>query len=119
MKKHLSLIAVLTLLATTTIAMGDELKRAASAAQNCSRDFIISNISHGDVDTSLDVAAASLDYCAAEWREVAIIEFPDLSEYFALARVKKAALNPLAYDVFYARSKYAPCCSFRRLPSYY
>jgi hypothetical protein len=119
MKKHLSLITVLALLATTTIAMGDALKRAALTAQRCSHDFIISNVSHGDVDASLDVAAASLDYCEAEWREVAIIEFPELSDYFALVRVKKAAINPLAYDVFYARNKYAPCCSFQRLPSYY
>jgi hypothetical protein len=119
MKKRLSLITALALLATTTIAMGDALKRAALAAQRCSHDFIISNVSHGDVDASLDVAAASLDYCEAEWREVAIIEFPELSEYFALGRVKKAALSPLTYDVFYARSKYAPCCSFRQLPSEY
>jgi hypothetical protein len=119
MKKRLSLITVLALLATTTIAMGDELKRAALTAQRCSHDFIVSNISHGDVDASLDLAAASLDYCEAEWREVAMIEFPELSEYFALVRVKKAALSPLTFDVFYARSKYAPCCSFRRLPSEY
>jgi hypothetical protein len=119
MKKHLSLITVLVLFSMTTIATGDILRRAALNARKCSIEFIISNVSHGDVDASLDLAAASLDYCEAEWREVAIIEFPDLSEYFALARVKKAALNPLAYDVFYARSKYAPCCSFQRLPSYY
>jgi len=119
MKKHLSLIAAFAILGITTIARGDELRIAALAAQRCSHDFIISNVSHGDVDASLDVAAAALDYCAAEWREVAIIEFPELSEYFALVRVKKAALTPLTYDVFYARNKYAPCCSFQRLPSYY
>jgi hypothetical protein len=119
MKKHISLIISLTLLATTTIATGDILKIAALTARKCSHDFIVSNVSHGDVDASLDVAAAALDYCEAEWREFAMIEFPELSEYFALVMVKKAALNFLAYDVFYVRTKYAPCCSFQQLPSEY
>jgi hypothetical protein len=119
MKNRLSVITLLALLATTAIAMGDELKRAALTAQKCSHHFIISSVSHGDVDASLDVAAAALDYCRAEWEEVAVLEFPELSDYSALVRVNKIVLNPLAYDVFTARNKYAPCCSFRQLPSEY
>ena len=102
MKKYLSLITVLVLFSMTTIATGHILRRVSLNASKCSIEFIISNVSYGDVDASLDLAAASLDYCEAEWREVAIIEFPDLSEYFALGRVRRPLLI-LSRRCVYAR----------------
>ncbi len=98
MKKHLSIISALALLATP--AMGDPLNRAALAAQKCSRDFITASVLHGDFDASIDIASDSLDYCTAAWQEVAVLEFPQLPENEALGLVKRTALVPLTFDVF-------------------
>jgi hypothetical protein len=98
MKKHLSIIPALALLATPATA--DALKSAALTAQKCSLDFIRASVFHGDFDPSIDIAAASLEYCTAAWQEVAVLEFPELAQNEALGLVKRAALEPLTFDVF-------------------
>jgi hypothetical protein len=97
-KKHLSVITVIALVATP--AMGDALERAALTAQKCSQAYIKSSITHGDYDASIDIAAAAIDYCTAAWQEVAVLEFPHLAQNEALALVKQTALEPLKFDVF-------------------
>ena len=98
MKKHLLVIAAVALLATP--AMGDALKRAALTAQKCSHAFIKASVFRGDYDPSMDIAAASIEYCTAAWREVAVLEYPQLTQNEALALVTQTALETLAFDVF-------------------
>ncbi len=101
MKRHLCVIAAFALLATP--AMAGALKRAASAAQKCSHSFIKYSVSHGNYDPSIEIAAASLQYCEAPWQKVALLIYPELTPDDALALVKQTALEPLTFDVFTAK----------------